>query len=257
MKINRSLFTSILLSGLMLTNVSCAADSDKGPQAKDLDQRWTSVLDGAQITEVRPSPINGIWEVQAGPHIFYTNEAGDKLIIGDIITMEKDAPVNLTEQERGQARLATIKALNPEDFIVYAAKKPKHNLYVFTDADCVYCRKFHEQRQELMDAGITINYIAMPRTPPGSPSYKKSVAIWCAKDRQAAFNEAVKDELKDVETSCEAGEKIVAADVTLARNFGVSGTPALIFEDGTLVPGFLPAAELINYFDEQDKASSK
>lgn len=259
MKLTRTLLAPFFISGLLLSNVSCAADADNnnGPDAKELEKYWAPVLEGSKITAVKPSPIKGLWEIQTGPHIFYTNESGDKIIIGDLISMENDAPVSLTETGREAARIAAIKELHPKDFIIYPAKKAKHNIYVFTDADCVYCRKFHAQRKELTDAGITVNYLAMPRTPPGSPSYTKAIAIWCSKDRQTAFDAAVEEEFKDADKTCEAGEKIVDRDVALARSFGANGTPTIILESGERIPGFIPAPELIKYLSDEEKAESQ
>lgn len=253
--VEKSLATSLLI-GLFISNVSCAAENAgeaKGPNVEDLTSHWKVVLDGTPITAVKPSAMDGLWEVQAGGHVFYTNQSGDKLIIGDMLMMRDGQPVNLTEEERQGERAALLKTLNPKDFITFAAKDPKHTIYVFTDADCGYCRKFHEQRQELMDNGITINYLAMPRTPEGTPSYNKAVSIWCAKDRQAAMTEAKEDKLKDTNELCDDGKRIVAQDVALATSFGARGTPTIILQNGEIIPGFIPAENLIEYFNATKK----
>jgi thiol:disulfide interchange protein DsbC len=247
--------SSVLLSTALSSTLNFAIAA---PNAESLQKEWGDLLQGTTIDDIKPSPIDGLWEVDAGAHVFYSNEKGDKLILGDILIVEpKEGIVNLTEERRMETRLSTIKSLDLKDMINYKAKKPKHDLYVFTDPDCGYCRKFHNERSELLDAGINIHYLAMPRTPPGSPSYNKSVSIWCADDRQKALTDAKKDAFKNGNKTCAAGEKIVARDVKLARQFGAQGTPTLVLDTGEVIPGYVPAKEIIGYYEEYDETAAK
>lgn len=235
----------------------CIGSAIAAPTAKTLEKNWSEVLSGSKINHIEASPIDGLWEVDAGAHVFYSNEKGDKLIFGDILSLDpKEGYVNLTEERRMGTRMDAIKALNPKDMISYNAKNSKHDIYVFTDPDCGYCRKFHNERADLLKAGISIHYLAMPRTPPGSPSYNKSVAIWCAPDRQKALTDAKKDAFKDESKTCSAGEKIVATDVKLAREFGAQGTPTIVLDTGEVVPGYVPAEKIIEYYNENAKKTS-
>lgn len=43
----------------------------------------------------------------------------------------------------------------------------------------------------------------------------------------------------------------VKEHMALGRQIGVSGTPALVFSDGTLMPGYLPASQLRKILDEK------
>ena len=47
--------------------------------------------------------------------------------------------------------------------IVYKAPNEKHSITVFTDISCGYCRKLHRELNDLLDAGITVKYLAFPR----------------------------------------------------------------------------------------------
>jgi thiol:disulfide interchange protein DsbC len=235
-----------------------AGTLNAAPTVEALEKNWGELLADNPITAVESAPIDGLWEVDAGAQVFYANEKGDKLIFGDILSLDpKMGYVNLTEKRRMGTRMNAIRSLNPEDMITYAAKKPKHDIYVFTDPDCGYCRKFHKERDELLENGISIHYLAMPRTPPGSPSYNKSVSIWCAADRQKALTEAKRDTFKDDEKTCAAGEKIVATDVKLAREFGAQGTPTIILDTGEVVPGYVPAEQIIEYYEDYAKTTTR
>lgn len=233
-----------------------ATPSTSGPDIAKLKKEWTELLQGAEISKVQPAPIEGLWEVDTGSHIFYANQQGDKLIFGDILALKADGYVNLTEESRKALRLTILKDLDKNDMITFKAKKPKHEIYVFTDPDCGYCRKFHEERETLSEGGITIHYLAMPRTPKGTPSYNKSVSIWCAADRQQALTEAKNDKFEDQEKICPEGEKIVAENVKLASQFGAQGTPTIVLENGEVIPGYIPADKLIEYYAKQTTASA-
>ena len=124
--------------------------------------------------------------------------------------------------------------------IVFAPEEPAYELTVFTDIDCGYCRKLHDQVAEYNEEGISIRYMAYPRAGIGSRSYEKAVTVWCADDPQAAM------------TSAKAGEEMVpiqcdnpvAEQYQLGQAMGVSGTPALLTSDGQLIPGYVPPAQL-------------
>jgi thiol:disulfide interchange protein DsbC len=85
-----------------------------------------------------------------------------------------------------------------------------------------------------------VRYLAYPRAGVGSPSYDKAVSVWCAKDRHKAMDEA-KRGTTPPKASCDAPVK---AHMALGASVGVTGTPAIVLEDGTLMPGYLPPQKL-------------
>ena len=88
--------------------------------------------------------------------------------------------------------------------------------------------------------GIEVRYLAYPRAGIGSRSYQKIVSAWCSDDPNGAI------------TRLKAGEEIpdstctnpVAGQFELGGQVGVSGTPAIVLEDGRLLPGYMPAEDL-------------
>jgi thiol:disulfide interchange protein DsbC len=94
-----------------------------------------------------------------------------------------------------------------------------------------------------MDAGITVQYLFFPRSGPNTESYFKAVSVWCADDRNEALTDAKLND-KVVNKTC---ANPVDEHMKLAQAFGVTGTPAIITEDGTLVPGFVPAKDLVKH----------
>ncbi len=194
---------------------------------------------------VSASPIKGVYEVAYGTTIFYISEDGKYLLQGDLIDVADRK--NLTSFTRRAARGDIAKSIKKEDTIVFAPKeKPaEHVVYIFTDIDCPYCRKLHDEIGDYNNAGIEVRYLMYPRAGVGTPSYQKAVDVWCAKDRAEAL------------TKSKAGQPVPKADcknpvkahMALGEQVGVTGTPAILLQTGDLIPGYRPAADLKKILD--------
>ena len=126
--------------------------------------------------------------------------------------------------------------------LVFAATgKRKATISVFTDVDCDYCRKLHLEVPELNAMGVEVRYLAYPRAGVGSESYRKIVSAWCATDPNTALT-ALKAGKTITDNQC--SDNPVADQYQLGQQMGISGTPAILLEDGRLLPGYMPAAQL-------------
>lgn len=135
-----------------------------------------------------------------------------------------------------------------KDMIIYPATKKKIGaVTVFTDFDCGYCRKMQDDIEEYADAGIEVRYMAYPRSGPGSSSYEKAITVWCAKNRNTAFDLAMtgKELPKNI---CK--DNPVYKEFDLGRKLGVTGTPTMFLENGAKIPGFVKPAELVKIIKE-------
>lgn len=193
------------------------------------------------IEDVAQSPINGLYQVTAGATILYVTKDGRYAVSGDIIDL-KNGQKNITEDARKSARLAGLKAIGEENMVIFAPKNPKYTVTVFTDVDCAYCRKLQDEIPKLNAKGIAVRYLAFPRTGPNSPTFEKMVKIWCAKDKQKAFAEETKDKSSEGK---KCSDQSVMKEFQFGLSVGVNGTPTMIFEDGTIFPGYLPADKLL------------
>ena len=193
------------------------------------------------IMEVREIGSGLFQVVLASGERLYTVEDGRFLLTGDLYEVIENEIVNLTEMERNGERLAAIEALNPDDIISFApAGETKKVVYAFTDIDCGYCRKLHDEVQDYTDLGIEIRYLAFPRAGVGSASFQKYVSAFCAADNKQSLTDAKAG--REIPTlNC---DNPIAAQYELGRMLGVSGTPSLILDSGQMVPGYVPAADL-------------
>lgn len=216
------------------------------------DDEFTEIRDlvskqlGKKVTEVKPSPVPGLYQVTAPPMVFYMSKDARYVINGDIVDL-KDK-VNLSSDARASAKKAALDQLSENDMIIYKPKKVKHVVTVFTDIDCPYCRKLHNEMADYNKHGIEIRYLAYPRAGIGSESYNKAVAVWCAKDRKKAMDDAK----KGVNVPAKTCDNPVAKEFQLGQELGINGTPALVFEDGQIFPGYAPADRLSAILDQME-----
>ncbi|UTM56797.1 bifunctional protein-disulfide isomerase/oxidoreductase DsbC [Photobacterium sp. CCB-ST2H9] len=203
---------------------------------------------GLTAASVKPSPIQGMSEVVTERGIIYMSDDGQYFLAGHLYQSVNGEPVNLTEQKLASINKDKLKGMEGE-MIVYPAKDEKYVVTVFTDTSCGYCRKLHSEMQAYNDAGITIRYLAFPRGGERSQNFGEMSAIWAAKDRVKAMDEAKKGKL-DIEHSPH-NDDLVMKHYQLGVAMGVSGTPALVLQDGTMLPGYQPPSRLLQFLNSR------
>lgn len=238
------------LASLLFSTLVLAQESGSGALLKraSIEETILGKLEIArpdiQYGSPKPSPFPGLYQVQVlgGPMLYITAD-GEKFIIGEPYTVggSGEGFAKLEDPEVLNARKKAVATLDIKQTIAFKPKsKTKAIVHVFTDVDCGYCRKLHEQMQAYNDLGIEIRYLAFPRAGIPSPSADKLVSAWCAKDRQGALTKLKKNETIS-NVSC---ENPVAAQFELGGRLGVNATPALLLPNGKLELGYLPPADM-------------
>ena len=231
---------ALLLLSMSFSGVSPAESESHLAMTKSLQ----SVFPGTAPTEISPSPMAGVSEWMSGPRLFYISNDGKDLLQGSLI--EIATRKDISEERRNGIRQSAIEELGEENMIVFPAKDSRHTISVFTDIDCGYCRKLHNEIDQFNAKGITVRYLAFPRAGVGAPSYNKAVSVWCDKDRLAAMTRAKSGE-EMPKADC---DNPVKKEYELGQMIGVQGTPAIVLEDGTMLPGYVPAAKLAAALDK-------
>ena len=192
-----------------------------------------------RIDAVRPSPLEGLYEVTVPGQVVYVTGDGKYLMQGMLLDIPNK--VDLTEKRRSELRRTLLAAAPSSQRIVFKPKgEVKHTVTVFTDIDCGYCRELHKHMAEYNDRGIQIEYMLFPRAGVGSESFRKAVAAWCAKDQQGALTKAKAGEDPGNATCVNP----VEAQYNLGQQVGVTGTPTLVFPDGSVAPGYVTPDQL-------------
>jgi thiol:disulfide interchange protein DsbC len=219
--------------------VAQQADQNDGALLRD---RLTAIRPDLPILAVTPTPLPGMYALELpGGTILYGTADGKYLFAGDLYEVTDTDLVNLAENRRSEKRRAIVSDLDVSQMVVFSPDgEPRAVINVFTDVDCGYCRKLHQEMSALNDHGIEVRYLAYPRAGIGSDSYQKIVSAWCADDQNAAITE-LKAGGSIPELTC---DNPVAAHYALGQQVGISGTPAILLPDGRLLPGYLPADAL-------------
>lgn len=240
----RSIQVVILGAVLALFTFSTSAQ----PVDKALQESLTKALEsgnqGLEVGTIRSAEIPGMFEVELtnGP-ILYTTEAGDFFIVGDLYSVTPDGYVNLAEKRRDAQRVEKLASVSTQDMIVFSPKeKPRAYINVFTDVTCYYCQKLHQEVPELNRQGIEVRYLAYPRAGEGSEGFYKLETAWCSPNPQEVLTK-LKNKEKVANQSC--ADNPIASQYQLGQELGVRGTPAIITQDGKMIPGYQSATDLI------------
>ena len=252
-----SVFATAVL-GLATAVPAHAQDrSAKGAAAKagvpaDVRARIVSKLPGAKPDDVALSPIPGLYEVTMGGLIAYVSSDGKYLLSGNVYDL--DSQVNLTAARRNGARAKALAAAPEDQMIVFGPANAKMTVTVFTDIDCGFCRRFHNQIAEINKAGVRVRYMLYPRTGPATESWRKAESVWCAKDRRDALTRAKKGE--DLKTRACPEAASLKTQWSMGEDMGVEGTPAVFTQTGDYIGGFLTPDQLGQAIQETQKAAS-
>jgi thiol:disulfide interchange protein DsbC len=231
-------FVNATFSSLLLAMAVPALVNAQDQYESDIEKKIRALAPGASSIAISETPLDNLLQVQVDNEIYYASSDAKYLVIGRI--MDMDTRVNITDQAKSAVRKDLLDGIDTSQQISFSPAEPEHEILVFTDIDCGYCRKLHAQVEEYMAEGIAINYLAFPRAGLDSHSFDKFVSVWCANDQLAALTLAkAGDEPDPLQCDNPIGDQY-----ELGVAIGVTGTPALVTDNGTLIPGYMPPAQL-------------
>ena len=233
-----------LFAALVLTAAVRAEGVD--PQVEERIRNSLAVLlPGLVADSIRATPIDNLYEVCFGMRLVYVTGDGRYLLQGKVIDLE--TRTEITDNRLSELKLAALAKLDEKDMIVFGPDDAKYTITAFTDVDCGYCRKLHSEMDKYNANGIRIRYMAYPRAGLNSESYNKMVSVWCADDRKAAMNIA-KTGASIPPKTC---DNPIAEQYALGQAMRIQGTPALILDDGDVLPGYVPADKLVKLLEHR------
>lgn len=211
----------------------------------DLKDKLKNLIPGKAPASINDTPVPGLYEVNYGVEIYYVSADGKFLIDGDLIDLK--TRVSLTGKAKSKARASQLASVAVDSTINYPTNgDTKHVVTVFTDIDCPYCAKLHNQMDGYNDLGIEIRYMMFPRAGLQSPSFDKAVSVWCSEDKESALTLAKNRKPID-SIKC---DNPIADQYNLGKLVGVTGTPAIFTEDGTVIPGYRPPQALFQSLEK-------
>jgi len=235
------------------SNVPNSAITPADFDAEALKVKLTSLL-GLEIVKVKVSAMPGLVELITNQGLFYASADGKFFIQGKLYGIGSTV-TNYSEESLAKVRIDGMEKFT-DAMIVYPAKNEKHVVTVFTDITCGYCRKMHEQMDEYNDKGITVRYLAYPRSGVKdrsgqySQGFKDLRSIWCHDNPESALTKA-KMGSNVAQRIC---DKPVEDEFNFGRQVGVNSTPTLILENGMMIPGYKEPGALIEILKQVNAA---
>ena len=225
---------------LSLLSLGLSAVAQEATIRKNLAERIPQLQ---AIDEVSKSPMAGLYEVRVnGTEIYYTDAEANFLVQGSLIDTKQRR--NLTEERVDKLTAINFEALPFKDAFTIVRGNGKRRLAVFQDPNCGYCKRFERDLQKLNH--VTIHMFLYPIL--SADSNEKSKNIWCAKDRVKAWQDWMVRDQAPVAANCDASA--IARNIDIGRKFKITGTPTLVFADGSRVPGAISVAEVEKHLSE-------
>jgi thiol:disulfide interchange protein DsbC len=190
----------------------------------------------SKIDEVHATPMPGLYEVRIGTDLFYTDAKGNYLIQGELI--DTQARRNLTEDRINKLTAINFSDLPLKDAFPIVRGDGSRKIAVFEDPNCGYCKRFERDMQNVNN--VTVYLFLYPILSPDSA--ERSRNIWCSKDRAAAWQDHMLRDKTTPPASCDTAA--LQRNLALGRKHKITGTPTLIFADGTRVPGAIGAQDV-------------
>ena len=214
-----------------------AATPDKPDPRVELAKK---LPDNVKPEELAATPIPGIYELTRGSEVGYVSSDGRYFFSGELHDLHTRA--NITESRKSETRRKKLAGVSEKDMIIYGPASAAHTITVFTDIDCSYCRRLHNDVAQLNQLGIRVRYLFYPRSGPGTDSWSKAESVWCASDRKEALDRAMRGQPVPA-GKCDASA--VRRHFELGDAIGVDGTPGIFTKAGAYQPGYLPPQQML------------
>ena len=192
---------------------------------------------------IGPSPVASLYEVQVeGGPILYVSEDGAFFLDGNLYKINVGQFVDVRNLKLDAERKQVFATMPTDSMTIFKATgQTKAIVNVFTDIDCGFCRKLHKEVPKLNQLGIEVRYLAYPRAGIPSDAYDKIATVWCSANPQESLTRFKTGNGGPIAV-CD--DNPVAEHFALGARLGVTGTPAIMLMDGSLIPGYKKADEL-------------
>ena len=220
---------ALLAAGLLAGH----AQADEAAIRKAIAERLPKL---GKIDEVNKTPMPGLFEVRVGTDLYYADADGNFLVLGQLIDTRQQK--NLTEERQDKLLAIDFSALPVKDAFTIVRGNGKRKIALFEDPNCGYCKKFERDLQKVDN--VTIYMFLYPIL--GPDSIDKSRNIWCAREKGKTWQDWMVRDQAIPAGSCDT--EALDRNIEFGRKHKITGTPTLVFADGTRVPGAIGAPQV-------------
>src|SRR5687768_12823313 len=227
---NMTMRLNLVIPSLLLCFLFGAANADEASLRKAIQANFP----GEKIESLKKTPYLGLYEVVVGGELFYTDEKASYLFFGHVVDPQtKQSLTTERLQQIKDTRRITIDSL-PLEFAIKAVKgNGKRKLVVFSDPNCPYCKRLEQELANVND--VTVYTLLYPVLNGSVPT---ATSIWCSPDRLKAWEDFM---LRDIAPTGKDCATPIDGILKAGRENDISGTPTLIFANGSVTSGLIPA----------------
>jgi len=241
----KSIILSIVIS---LVATSGGASATPSTSETEMEARLKALYPSTRITAVRQSEVAGLFEVTMGRNVAFTDGSGRYFVFGHLFDMREQK--DLTAQRLSDINRIDFTQLPLQDAIKTVRGDGSRKLAVFSDPDCPYCKGLEGELAKLDNVSIYTFLYPLEGLHPDAKG--KAERVWCAANPAKAWAALMTTGKVAESPKCETP---IARINQLANSLGINGTPTIILQDGSLIPGAAPAAEINRRLDGQPAAT--
>jgi thiol:disulfide interchange protein DsbC len=189
--------------------------------------------------QIIKTPYAGLYEVDIGDHVFYTDGQGSFLFAGNIL--DTRSGVNVTKARIEQLQKVQWNKLPLQDSFKVVYGNGARQVAVFEDPYCPFCREFDKS---LAKAGnMTVHVFLFPVISKDSPA--KARDIWCAPDRSQAWQAWMNEHKEPPKAPASCDSKALQSNLRLGESLNIQSTPTSFLHDGSRITGAIEYADLV------------
>jgi thiol:disulfide interchange protein DsbC len=258
----RTLMILALAAGALTTSFAAVAQPDPASEAvmRVLRERHPKTT----FTSVRPAAIPGMFEVQMGRNLAYTDDSGRYFIFGSMFDMQERVDITAArrielgiqqpeaqQQAQRQAPPPNIEwsSLPLKDAFVKVKGNGQRKLAVFSDPDCPFCKRLEADLEKVDN--VTIYTFLNPIAQLHPDAATKAEAVWCAgndKARNALWSDMMlRGKQAKGAKSC---PNPIQRNIDLAQSLNARGTPTMFSADGRRLVGYVPSERIEAFLNE-------
>jgi thiol:disulfide interchange protein DsbC len=232
-KLRTAIATATALAAML--GVGCSAQADQ--TTDKIKSTLESRMGDATIKSIDKTPIPGLYEVNLGTQIVYSDASGNYVLLGDLVDTRNSK--NLTEARMSEINKIDFAKLPLENAVKVVKGNGSRKIAVFSDPNCPYCKQLETTLKSIDN--VTVYTFLYPVLSPDSTA--KSKSIWCSKDRGMTWESWMLDH-KAPSTAGTCDTTAIDKNLKLGRSMNVTGTPTVFLADGKRLPGAVPADRL-------------
>ncbi|MDQ6960562.1 MAG: DsbC family protein [Mariprofundaceae bacterium] len=239
----RAFFLMTLAMLAFSTGSQAGPHPDSAGVEKTIRANISRLSPNFRIDAIRPlADIPGLYEIQSGKNVFYSDATGDHLISGHIFNTRD-------RKDLTSARLEDINRIDwnilPLKDAIVSGDPRGAPIAIFTDPDCPYCRRLEHELPKIR--GVKVYTFLFPITQLHPKARAKAEAIWCSNNRHKTLQDIMLKGVPLTQIKSSVCKTPIDHNLELAASLGITGTPTLIAHDGRKRAGGMSAEQLMQW----------